>query len=84
MIKKAAIDLYGSYDKLPNASRDFIENALRIGDFESIYKRIRQMEAENKDVLLQFQEDYPGVMNTENVDHILETIRKKKENSGTP
>ena len=37
------------------------------------------MEADNKDILLQFQEDYPDAANTDNVNDILAAIKKKKE-----
>ncbi len=79
IIKNAAAELYGSYDDLPEASRAFIENAIAKGNYEKEYARVRQIEAENKDILLEFQEDYPGVTNTDNVDEILAAIRKKRK-----
>lgn len=36
---------------------------------------------DNKDILLQFQDEYPDVTTTDNVNDILESIRKKKEGS---
>lgn len=78
-IKSAAADLYDSYDNIPSASRLFIENAINDGDYEAMYQSVRQMESENKDILLQFQDEYPGVTNKDNVDDILKRIRKKME-----
>ena len=78
-IKEAATNLYGSYDAIPERSRQFIETAIADGGFAQKYERIRQMEAENKDILLQFQDDYPGVTNTDNVSDIIAAIRKKKD-----
>lgn len=80
-IRKAAGDLYGSYETLPETSRSFLERVLTDHGYEALYRRIRQVDAENKDILLQFQEEYPDVMKNDNVNEILESIRKKKEGS---
>ena len=77
-IKKASAELYGSYDKLPSDSRAFIESAVLEGKYGELYNRIRQMEAENKEILIEYQERKPGVMNSDNVNSILEAIRKKR------
>lgn len=79
MVKEAAENLYGSYELLPEESRSFIERAIAEGRYEATYRRVRQMEAENKGILLQFQKDYPGVTNTDNVNDILAAIRRRKE-----
>ena len=80
-IGKAAGDLYGSYEALPEMSRAFLERVLADRGYEALYQRIRKMEAENKNILLQFQEENPGVTKSDNVNEILESIRKKKEGS---
>ena len=77
-IKKASAELYGSYDKLPSDSRTFIESAVLEGKYGELYNRIRQIEAENKEILIEYQERKPGVMNSDNVNSILEAIRKKR------
>lgn len=57
----------------------FIENAFTNGNYEVFYQRVRQLESENRDILLEFQGEYPGVTNDDNVDDIIKMIRKKKE-----
>ena len=79
MIIEAVSNLYDSYDKLPEHSRIFIEKAISDKSYEEMYKSVRRMEADNKDILLQFQEDYPDAANTDNVNDILAAIKKKKE-----
>ena len=79
-IKEAVENLYDSYDKLPEHSKVFIERAILNKGYEEMYKKVRQMEADNKDILLQFQDEYPDVTNTDNVNDILAAIKKKKEN----
>lgn len=83
-IKTAAENLYDSYDKLPEHSRQFIEKAIAEKDYEIMYQKVRQMEAENKDILLQFQDEYPDATTTDNVNDILATIRRKKESEDNP
>lgn len=77
-IKTAAANLYGAYEKLPERSRQFIESAISDGNFEQLYEKVRRTEAENKDILLQFQTEYPDVTNTDNVNDIIAAIKKKK------
>ena len=78
-IKKAVADLYGSYDRLPSDSRNFIENALANGAYGAMYERVRKMESENKDILIEYQEEKPGVIKDDNVNSIIAAIRKRKE-----
>ena len=37
------------------------------------------MELENKDILLEFQDDYPEVLNGDNLADILKAAREKKQ-----
>lgn len=79
-IKRASDELYGSYENIPLDSRVFVENAINEGDYESMYQSVRQMETENKDILVQFQDEYPGNANTDNVEEIIKSIREKRKN----
>lgn len=78
MIKTAVTNLYGSWDKLSPDSRDFIEGAMSKGDFEKLYKAVSEEEKKSKEALLEFQQDYPGVTTTKNVDFILNNLKKKQ------
>ena len=80
-IKKAATDLYDSYGRLPESSRIFIESIYEKEDLRAFYKQCREFEQENKDVLLGFQDDYPNVLNEDNLADILKAARAKKQNS---
>ena len=79
IIQKAIIDLYDSYDKIPEDSRIFIEAVYKKEDLHAFYKQCRELEQENKDVLVGFQEDYPGVLNGDNLADILKAARDKKQ-----
>ncbi len=76
-IKAAVSNLYGSYDKLPLRSREFIEDAVMKSDYESFYKTVREREKETKGMLSKFQDDYPGVITPDNVNEIIDLTRKK-------
>lgn len=77
-VKSAAENLYGSYEKIPENSRLFIERAVSEREYGKMYQRVRQMETENKDIRLQFLDNYPGEANPDNVNDIIAAIRKKK------
>lgn len=77
MVKKAATDLYGAYEALPENSRVFIEKAMTDRNYEELYNMIRKEEKENKNILLTFEEEYPGVTNSDNVSDIIAAARKK-------
>ena len=77
-IQKAVVDLYDSYDKLPENSRTFIEAVYKKEDLRKFYKQCREFEQENKDVLIGFQEDYPGVLNGDNLADILKAAKAKR------
>ena len=77
-IKKAIVDLYDSYERIPQNSRTFIEAIYEKDDLSELYEQCRAMELENKEVLLDFQDDYPGVLNGDNLADILQAAREKK------
>ena len=78
-IEKAVIDLYDSYDKIPEDSRKFIEAVYKKEDLHAFYKLCRELEQENKDVLIEFQEDYSGVLNGNNLSDILKAAKARKQ-----
>ena len=78
-IKKAVEELYGSYDVIECDVKRFIEKAIQDGDYETMYTRVRKAETENKENLLEYQEEKPGVITEDNVNDIIAALRKRKE-----
>ena len=78
-IKQAAEDLYDSYESIPKESREFVENTIKDGNYEKLFERVRQLEKENREILISFTEDYPGVANKDNANEIISLLRQKKE-----
>lgn len=78
-IQKAVIDLYGGWEKLPESSQMFIESVMDDGRFEKLYEQIVIGEKETKTLLIQFEEDYPGITKKSNVDEIAGNLQKKTD-----
>jgi hypothetical protein len=79
IIQKAIIDLYDSYDKIPEDSQNFIESIYKKNNLHEFYSKCRELEQENKDVLVEFQENYPGVINGDNLADILKAARERNK-----
>ena len=78
-IHKATSDLYGNWSSLPEASQAFVANAIKNGDYEQLYLRVLEDEKETKELLIQFELDYPSVTAKDNVDGIAETLQQKTD-----
>ena len=76
-IQKAVSDLYGSWDALSEASRNFIMNAMNDGHFNDLYMKAVAGEKETKELLVEFEKKYPGKTKTANVDSIVGNLQKK-------
>ncbi len=78
-IRKAAADLYGSWEKLPEASRTFIENVIGSNQLARLFEQTAAGEKETRELLMQFEQEYPGATTEENVDAIAGTLQKKSD-----
>ena len=76
-IEKAVIELYGAWEKLPATSQSFIRSAMEHPDLRQVYEQINRSEQDAKNILVSFEEHYPGVATQENVDDILANARAK-------
>jgi hypothetical protein len=77
-IKMAVIDLYDSYEKLPEESRLFIESIYKKDNLREFYQQCRNLELENKDALVEFQKNYPDVLNSDNISDVLRIAKEKR------
>lgn len=76
-IRKAVSDLYGEWSALPEASQNFIDNAMRNGHFAEMYAQTVTGERETKELLIGFDKNYPGVMHEDNADRIATDLQRK-------
>lgn len=78
-IEKAVCNLYECWDSLPEDSKKFIISVLNKGNYEGLLRQYREEELANKDVLLEFNETYPGVTNENNITDILAKAKERKK-----
>jgi hypothetical protein len=77
-IDMAVVNLYGGWNSISEDVKSFIENALENGDFANVYKSVKEDELESRDILLEFEKDYPKVATASNVDDILKSLKSKR------
>lgn len=80
-IDTAIRNLYGSWDVIPEDSVKFINDTLSNGDYGALYSIVRQGEAEAKEILIEFQDDYPKVLNENNMEDILKRLKEKRNDN---
>jgi len=78
-VMKAVGDLYGEHADISESSKSFIEKLFQQTDLKSFYLRHRETECENRDVLIEFQKNYPGVLNGNNLADILKKARERRD-----
>lgn len=77
MIEQAVTNLYGGWDAISDDAKSFLTDAMNTGNYEQVYTTVRSEEKRSKEVLIQFEQDYPNVTTTENVNTILSTLKTK-------
>lgn len=78
-IKKAVINLYGDWEKIPNTSKRLAEQLIQETDYEKLYDKYRDSEKDSKESLIEFEEKYPGVTNRDNVNDIINMLRDRRK-----
>jgi len=78
-IENAVIELYSSLERIPDISVTLLEKAFEDGGYENLYNRSREDENEAKRALVEFEEQYPNTLKTENIDTILEQMKRKRD-----
>lgn len=79
MVNKAVVDLYGGWEDFPPDSKSFIEDAMVNGNFDEIYTSVKTEEIESKDLLQEFEKDYPKVAKESNVNDIIANLKNRKK-----
>ena len=79
-IDQAIINLYGGWEQIPESSQTFLREIIEGGKYQDEYGIVRQEEVNNKKMLIEFEDQYPGVTNWENVDSIIGNLKRKHQN----
>ena len=77
-IKTAVCNLYGSWDALSQDMQDFINKIFEENQIQELYEQYRRIEKEAKESLVEFEKEYPDVVNVDNVNEIILNLRKRK------
>lgn len=75
----AVKNLYGDWYSISDEAISFIKDALKNGDFENVYASVRTDEIESKDILIDFEKNYPKVAKESNIDDILNSLKEKRK-----
>ena len=76
-IKNAVSNLYGEWEKLPEKSREFVEEILVDKRYVDLYEETKNKEKSVKDLLVDFQIDYPDTLKESNIDSIINSLMRK-------
>jgi len=79
VIKTAIENLYDSIENVPTHSMDFLKSALETDNLEQFILDSKESEHSSKEKLVQFEEDYKGVLNEGNLQEILESLSKREQ-----
>lgn len=78
IIDKAVCDLYGSWEGISADQKDFVVSMLKQPDYSAVYEYCRSTEKQSKSMLLDFEQRYPSVLNQDNMNAVLEELKRKK------
>lgn len=76
-IKTAVCNLYDSWDNLPQDSIDFITEIMQNNCIENLYEIYRKNEQYAKESLIDFENSYPNVVSTDNVNDIIKHLQAR-------
>ncbi|MBQ9765354.1 MAG: hypothetical protein IJW18_04090 [Lachnospiraceae bacterium] len=78
-VEIAVCNLYGSWNNLPENSRELIEKIIKEDNLEMLYEQYQKMEQRVKVDLVAFEEKYQEVLNDDNIHNIINVLKKRKE-----
>jgi hypothetical protein len=80
-IDAAIKKLYGEVS-LPETSKELLNAAFAGGDYEKLYRESRRSEKLSKEILVEFERDYPNTLKCENIDDIIRRAKQKRAAQG--
>lgn len=78
-VKIACINLYGEYSNIPDDSRILIEKIFQTEDLHKMYDECVSEEKNNKEILLDFQDEYTGILKQSNINEILHSLKNRQK-----
>ena len=80
-IQTAVINLYDTWDSLPQDSITFISEIMNNHDLKKLYESYRANELSTKESLVEFETNYPHAVTTDNVNDIIKQLQARKSKS---
>lgn len=80
-IETAIEKLYGNVNAISDECLIFIKGILSEGNFEKVYSQLKENEKQAKNMLISFEEAYPGETNADNVNNIVDGLKEKLNKS---
>lgn len=78
-IDKAVCNLYDGWKALPDNAKKQIEKILDGGNLENLYNYYRDSEVKTKQNLVEFEDNYPGVLTEKNLEQIIKQLEHTTE-----
>lgn len=75
-VDTAVQNLYGGWDGFPKDAKALIQGLLEASDYKAAFAEMVQNEQELKSILLDFEHNNPNVVNTDNVNDIMDDLAK--------
>ena len=79
MIDRAMKELYGSWDKVDDYTRKVLQKALESSDLKTLFETQMTEEQQAKESILEIDQNYPDLVNADNINDIIEQALKKKK-----
>lgn len=76
-IESAVKNLYGTLTHVPVAAWEFVEQALQAENLIELFHQVSEQESIAKTTLIEFEENYKGVLNSDNLQEILSQLTNK-------
>lgn len=76
-IELAVEKLYGDWESISADSKEFIHKIFANENYEKLYEEIIEEERKSRDIVIEFEEEYPGVLRESNLNEILEKLKSK-------
>ena len=80
-IDTAVVNLYDGWEKLPAGAKDILHDILSHEDLDALYESYAAGESTAKNALITFEEQYPDVLQEDNLDDILSHLMERHSRS---
>ncbi len=81
-VRRAVVDLYGSWEVLPEQSKEFIDTLWNQEKRKELYEEVSASEHDAKNMLLGFEQKYPGTIRKMGASEVVHMLRQRKAKEG--